>query len=296
VSVAVIINPISGGGRAGPADARARLAASVIERHGDSPEIFMTERSGHARELAKAAVRGGARLVLAWGGDGTINEVGSALAFHERAAFGIVPAGSGNGLATELGIPRNPVLAIERALQSPARPIDVGELGGRLFVNVAGIGIDAYIAARFNDPGNVRRGLLGYARLTAPALFAYAPATYRITTEPDGTRVATRAVLVSLANGTQFGNNARLAPRARVDDGLLDLVVVEESSRLRTLLSVPRLFNGTAERVPGCIMAQIRHATIECDTPMTYHVDGETVLGGTSLVARIHPGALRICT
>lgn len=294
MSVAVIINPISGGGRGGPVEARARLATAVIERHGDAPEIFITERAGHARQLAKAAMRAGARLVLAWGGDGTINEVASALAFDELAAFGIVPAGSGNGLATELGISREPAKAIERALRTAPRRMDVGELGGHLFVNVAGIGIDAYIAARFNDPGNVKRGLLSYARLTGPALFAYAPASYRISTEPGGARVATRAVLVSLANGTQFGNNARVAPRARVDDGLLDLVVIEEASRLRTMLSVRRLFNGTADRVPGCTMIQFRHATIECDTPMTYHVDGETVLGGTSLIARVHPGALWI--
>jgi len=293
MSVAVIINPISGGGRAGPADARARLAASIIERHGDAPEVFITERAGHARHLAKAAVQRGVRLVLAWGGDGTINEVASAVVFDEKTAFGIVPAGSGNGLASELGISRDPATAIEVALRTPPRRMDIGELGGHMFVNVAGIGIDAFVAARFNDPANVKRGLLGYAKLTGPALFAYAPATYRITTD-SGTRTATRAVLVSFANGTQFGNNARVAPRARVDDGLLDLVVVEESSRLRTLLSVPRLFNGSAERVPGCVMTQIRHATVECETPMTYHVDGETVLGGTSLTARVHPGALWI--
>lgn len=292
--VAVIINPVSGGGRAGPVQERARLAASIVEQHGDVPQIFVSERVGHAKQLAKVAARGGARLVLAWGGDGTVNEVASAVAFEEHTAFGIVPSGSGNGLATELGVSRDPATAIAQALKNPPRPIDAGELDGRLFVNVAGIGIDAHIAARFNDPANVKRGLLSYAKLTGPALFSYAPATYRITTDTEGTRVARCAVLVSIANGTQYGNNARVAPRARVDDGLLDLIVVEEHSRFRTLLSVPRLFNGTADRVPGCVMVQIHRATIECDTPMTYHVDGETVLGGTTLTARVHPGALRI--
>lgn len=217
----------------------------------------------------------------------------SALAFHDTP-FGIVPAGSGNGLSTELGISRDPAAAIAAALRAAPRRIDAGELDGRLFVNVAGIGIDAYVAAQFNDPTNVKRGLLGYARLVGPALFSYAPATYRITANPGGDRTAHRAVLVSLANGTQYGNNARVAPRATLDDGLLDLVIVEERSRLRTLMSVPRLFNGTAERVPGCAMMQVREVTIESDTPMTYHVDGETVLGGTKLLARVHPGALLI--
>lgn len=294
MSVAVIINPISGGGRSGSVESRARLAASIIEKHGDRPQIFVTERPGHAKYLVKSAMQSGARLVLAWGGDGTVNEVASTVAFDEAAVFGIIPAGSGNGLATELGISRDPAAAIAASLKAEPRPIDVGELGGRLFVNVAGIGIDAYVAARFNDPANVKRGLLSYARLTGPALFGYAPATYRITSDSGGTRVVNRAVLLSLANGTQYGNNARLAPTARLDDGLLDLVVVEERSRLRTLLAVPRLFNGTADRVPGCAMTRIRRATIECETPMIFHVDGETASGGTSLVARVHPGALRI--
>jgi YegS/Rv2252/BmrU family lipid kinase len=294
MAVAVIINPISGGGRAGPPEPRARLAAAIIEQHGDVPEIVVTERAGHARQLAKSALQRGARLVLAWGGDGTINEVASALAFDESTAFGIIPAGSGNGLATELGISRDPAAALAQALKAAPRRIDAGELGGHLFFNVAGIGIDASIAARFNDPANVTRGLLGYARLTGQALFAYVPGSYRITADPGGSRVAMRAVLVSFANGAQYGNNARVAPRARVDDGVLDMVIVEERSRIRTLMSVPKLFTGGAERVPGCTIAQIRHATIECDTPMTYHVDGETVQGGTSLTARVHPGALWI--
>lgn len=295
MSVAVIINPIAGGAKPAAARDRAAIAAAVIEQHGDAPEIFITERAGHAKQLAKGAAKRGARLVLAWGGDGTINEVASALAFENHTPFGIVPAGSGNGLATELGISRDPSIAIAAALRARAKPLDAGEIDGRLFVNVAGIGIDAYVAAQFNDPANLRRGLLTYARITGRALFTYAPADYRVIVDgAGGTRFATRAVVVSIANGTQFGNNARIAPQARFDDGLLDLVVVEETSRWRTLAQVPKLFNGTADRAPGCTITRIRTATIECDLPMTYHVDGEPVLGGTRLDVRVHPGALRI--
>src|SRR5438045_2103472 len=137
---AIIINPISGGVSPAAGRARAQLARAVVDRHGDPAEVFITERAGHARELAKAAVGRRARLVLAWGGDGTINEVASGLAFDE-VPMGIVPSGSGNGLATELGIDPRPERAIAAALQSAPRRIDVGELGGRLFVNVAGVGI-----------------------------------------------------------------------------------------------------------------------------------------------------------
>jgi YegS/Rv2252/BmrU family lipid kinase len=296
LSVAVIINPISGGARPDTARAKAQLAMAAIERHGDTAEVFITERVGHAKQLAKAAAKRGARLVLAWGGDGTINEVATALAFEEETPFGIIPAGSGNGLATELGISRNADRAIAQALRAEPRLMDAGELDGHLFVNVAGIGIDAYVASRFNAATNVRRGLLTYAKITSGALFTYIPADYRIASGDNGedARLHTRAVLVSIANGTQFGNNARIAPHAKFDDGLLDLVVVEERSRLWTLTQVPRLFNGTAERVSGCTITKIRHATIETELPMTYHVDGEPILGGTRITVRVHPRALWI--
>ncbi|HEV3059899.1 MAG TPA: diacylglycerol kinase family protein [Vicinamibacterales bacterium] len=291
MSVAIIINPISGGARPGAARVRAQIALSAVDRHGDRAEVFVTERPGHARALAKAAARRGVRLVLAWGGDGTVNEIASALAF-DSVPLGIIPSGSGNGLARELGISRRPDRAIAAALAAAPRAIDLGELDGRLFVNVAGIGIDAYVAAQFNGGGNLRRGLIGYARITGRALFSYAPQAYRIAS--DHARFDTRAVVVTIANGAQYGNNARIAPDARVDDGLLDLVVVEERSRWETLRHVPKLFNGQAARVPGYRTTRIRRATIESDDPMPFHVDGEPVQGGTSLKVRVHPGALLV--
>lgn len=289
--VSVIINPISGGASHDAARTRAQTALSAIERHGDQAEVFITERTGHARELAKAAVRRGSRLVLAWGGDGTINEVASALAFDD-VPLGIVPSGSGNGLATELRIDRRPDKAIAAALQAVPRRIDLGEVGGRLFVNVAGVGIDAYVAHQFNQAGNIRRGFLTYARITSRALFTYAPLSYRIVT--DSGTFETHAVVLTIANGAQYGNNARIAPNASLDDGLLDLVVITESSRLLTVLNVPRLFNRTADRVPGCRITRMRAAAIESSQPMTFHVDGEPAMGGTTLKVRVHPGALWI--
>jgi len=293
MSVAIIINPISGGARPETAAARADLARRVIERHGDRPDVFVTERSGHARDLARAAVARGTRLVMAWGGDGTINEVASVLAFGD-VPLAIVPAGSGNGLATELGISRRPERAIAGALASPSRLIDVGELDGRLFVNIAGIGIDAYVAAQFNAGGNPRRGFAGYVRLAGRALRTYAPQRYRITT--DTRQFDAQALTVTIANAPQWGNGAQIAPGARVDDGLVDLVVIEERSRFRTVCQLPRLFNGTVARIQGCTISRVKQATIDCEEPMMFHVDGEPVQGGTSLRARVHPQALRIAT
>ena len=289
MSTVIIINPISGGASPRAARARAQLALAVVDAHGDPVEVLLTEGVGHARELAKSAVRRGARLVLAWGGDGTIHVVASALAFDE-VPLGIVPAGSGNGLARELGVARRPERAIADALQAVPRPMDLGEIDGRLFANVAGIGFDAHVAAQFASA--TRRGLVGYAGIAARALAGYLPRHYRITT--GGVRTEARAILVTIANAAQFGNNARIAPGARVDDGELDLVVMEERSRIATLCQLPRLFNGTVGRMPGCSIRRIREVTIESDLPMAYHVDGEPVAGGTTLKARIHPGALML--
>jgi diacylglycerol kinase (ATP) len=290
MSVTIIINPISGGASPEQARARAQLASGVIDRHGNPAEVFVTEGRGHARDLARAAVRRGTGLVISWGGDGTLNEVASALAFQE-VPFALVPAGSGNGFARELGVDPCPERAIADAIGAEPRAIDLGEVDDRLFVNVAGFGFDAYVAAEFDKRGG-RRGFGAYVAITARALVTYVPQTYTITTA-EGCRVS-RAVLVTVANSAQFGNGARIAPRALLDDGLLDLVVVEERARWRTVCHVPRLFDGTVERIPGCSICHIKHATIESDQPLLFHVDGEPVKGGKRLQVRVHPAAVRV--
>jgi YegS/Rv2252/BmrU family lipid kinase len=271
---------------------RAQIAADALARQADRADIFVTERPGHARELAQAALARGARLVIAWGGDGTINEVASALVFRD-VPLGIVPAGSGNGLATELAVSRQPQSAIASALAAEPRAIDVGEIASRYFVNVAGVGFDAHVAALFNDPGNTRRGARGYVALTARTLMTYRPREYALTVDGDSRRV--RALFIVIANGTEFGNRILIARGARVDDGVLDAVVVEERSRGRTLARVPWLVTRAIHRVPAWSTRPGRHIVVECDEPMTFHVDGEPVSGGTRLEAWVHPAALRVC-
>ena len=251
----------------------------------------MTERKGHARELAAGAVARGARLVVAWGGDGTVNEVASALAFGSTS-LAIVPSGSGNGLARALGIGRRPERAMRNALAAAPRPIDVGELGGRLFFSMAGVGFDAHVASCFDRESAGRRGFSGYLLIAARELVSFRPSWYRV---GGADTPPLQALLVTLANSSQFGNGARIAPGALIDDGLLDLVMIEERSRFGTVCQMPRLFNGTVSRIPGCTIDRVRDLTIEADTPMTFHVDGEPIEGGTRLDARVHHHALRIC-
>lgn len=291
MSIAVIINPISGGGRES-ARVRAQLAATLLSSVAEPAEIFVTERRGHARELALGAIARGCRLIVAWGGDGTVNEVGSALV-GTGTPLAIVPSGSGNGLARDLGVLRRPDHALTRAMRATPRSIDAGELGGRLFFNLAGIGFDARVAACFDRDLAGGRGFVGYLRISARELLTYRPERYRI-----GGGAAPRspdALLVTVANGSQFGNGMQIAPGARLDDGRLDLVVFEETSRLRTIAALPRLFAGRAAGARGLSIERIERATIECDRPMLFHVDGEPVEGGTRLDARVLPAALRVC-
>jgi YegS/Rv2252/BmrU family lipid kinase len=289
MAVVVIINPIAGGARHGAARLRVRTASAALQAVGAQGDIFVTERRGHARELAQRAIRDRATMVVAWGGDGTVNEVGSALA-ESDIPLGIVPAGSGNGLAADLGVSRRPAQAIAEALGAKPRLIDAGEINGRFFASLAGVGFDAHIAECF-DRDSVRRGLWNYARLTLREILSYESKMYRL----DGTSNPRAAFLVTLANTSQFGNGARIAPGARLDDGKLNLVVFEEVSRLSTVLALPRLFTGGAGRVRGMETTLVERVTIESDTPMPFHVDGELGSGGVRLEASVRAAALKVC-
>jgi YegS/Rv2252/BmrU family lipid kinase len=291
-AVAVIINPISGtGGRLDVARRRAEHAAALLLARGIEPEVFLTERPGHARELAAASLARGASLVLAWGGDGTVNEVASVLAFR-NAALGIVPSGSGNGLARELGIPLRPAAAFAAAFEGRELVIDAGEFDGRMFFNIAGMGLDARVAHEFAAGGLVRRGFARYIAITLRELFSYVPDEHTIVT--DGEPIRVRALLVAVANARQYGNGAVIAPHARLDDGRLDVVVIAHRSPLRALLQTPRVFLGQVARVPGVTIRQAETIEITSARPVVYHVDGEPFVGSASISARVQPRALRV--
>ncbi len=291
--VAVIINPISGAGRRRDlARRRAEQAAAIIDEHQLDGEVFVTERQGHAGELAHAARRRGATLVVAWGGDGTVNEVGSALV-GSNASLAIVPGGSGNGLARELGIPLDPPSAFQVIFTGRTRLIDAGELDGHKFFNVAGLGLDARVAHRFAAGGLQRRGFIRYLELATREIVSFAPVDCTVTTDDNGVR-RVRPLLIALANSRQYGNGALIAPDARLDDGKLDIVVVEYRAPWRVLVQAPRLFSGTVARVPGVSISRACRVVISADAPLVYHVDGEPHMGGHSVQASVHPAALRV--
>ncbi len=292
--VAVIINPISGAGRRRDlARRRAEEAAAIIDQRQLDGEVFVTERHGHARELAQAARRRGVTLFVAWGGDGTVNEVGSAL-IGSDASLAIVPSGSGNGLARELGIPCDPSSAFHVIFEGRTRTIDAGELDGHLFFNVAGLGLDARVAHRFAAGGLERRGFIAYLELATREIFSYTPLDCALTTDDGGSARRVRPLLIAIANARQYGNGALIAPDARLDDGKLDIVVVEHRAPWRVLLQAPRLFSGTVAKVPGVTITRAVSAIVSADAAIVCHVDGEPFVGGNSVKARIHPAALRV--
>ena len=291
-SAVVIINPLSGHGRRqSQVDAHTALAHEVLTAHGLSVTIRPTTKAGDARAFAGEAVEVGCDLVVAWGGDGTINEVASAL-IHTDVPLGIVPAGSGNGLASDLLIPFEARAALHLAATGRTMTIDAGQVDQCLFFNIAGVGIDAVIAARFNTRGMQRRGLAAYLQLSAAELWRYRCQTYELAL--DDARVEHRAMLVVFANGRQYGNRLLIAPGARLDDGLLEVVVVEQLSLAAIAWRLPALFRGTLQPGRGVSMRAARDIRIRTTGAIPFHVDGEPRLGGDQLQIRAIPGALRV--
>jgi diacylglycerol kinase (ATP) len=291
-SVAVIINPISGtGGRPDVARRRIEFARGTLAARGGDVTLSVTERGGHARELARAALDKQASLVVAWGGDGTINEVASELVFRD-VALGIIPSGSGNGLSRELGIPFDPAAAFRLAFDGRERVIDAGEIDGHLFFNIAGLGLDARVAHEFAANGLVRRGFARYLEIAARQLFSFSPEEHTVVVRGVGTR--TRALVIAIANGRQYGNGALIAPQAQLDDGKLDVVIVGHRSPLLALLQAPLLFAGRVADVPRVTMSTAAELEITSTRPLLYHVDGEPFVGGLAVSARIRPKALRV--
>jgi len=288
---AVIINPIAGIQLPGDTpDKRIALAKRVLARHGVDGVVSVTERAGHAHQLAREAVEAGVQLVVAWGGDGTVNEIAGVL-ICRQAALGIVPAGSGNGLARGLGIPIRPAEALHRALAGSERSIDVGELGGQWFFNLAGMGFDAAIAERFNRQGQTR-GLLAYVQFIAPRFLSHQAVPCVL--EADGERLDLSVLMVTIANCREFGGHAVIAPHASPDDGRLDLVAIPDRSAVDRLGLIPHVFAGTLHRVRDVLMRRVTRVRIAFDRPMVFHVDGEPHDGAPILEARIHPAALTV--
>lgn len=288
----VIINPLSGRGRfESQIHAHATLAQSVLAAYDIDAVVRPTTKAGDAHAFARDAAARGCDLVVAWGGDGTINETASALV-GTNVPLGIVPAGSGNGLASDLLIPFDARAALMIAASGRTMAIDAGQVDEHWFFNIAGIGIDAAVAARFNERGMSNRGLLGYLQLSTAELMRYRCLRYELTI--DDQRVERHAMLVACANGRQYGNRLLIAPGARLDDGLLEVVIVDRLSLLSIAWRLPALFRGTLQPGRGITMQAARQLRVSAPDAIPFHVDGEPRVGREVLAVRVVPGALNV--
>lgn len=254
--------------------------------------IWDTTGPGHGTALALQAVRQGADLVVAVGGDGTVNEVGRALVGGD-VPMGVAPAGSGNAFARALGISLRPRRAVAQVLSGQVRMLDVGRVGEEIFLCSLGIGLDAEVVRRYNARTGKRRGLLPYVWLTLKALRSFWPEPVQLVMD-EGRSVDLHPLLLAVANVAQYGNGAIIAPGAAPDDGMLDVCAISQTNRLILALNAGRLFTGTIDRMPGVEMFRVRKLRIERASGGWFHVDGEAREGPASLAVDVMPGALQV--
>ncbi len=282
-----IFNPRSGRNLRNP-HLLDRARAFIAEHHLDA-RVVLTEHSRHATELARCAVEDGCGLVVAIGGDGTMNEVASALIGSE-AALGLIPCGSGNGLGRHLGIPGPGRGAFRTLLDGEPRLIDTGLANGHPFFNAMGLGFDAEISHRFNRL--TRRGLPAYVQTTFGAFFRFRPQAYTI--RNGEATVQTRAFIISVANSDQYGNDCYIAPGAEVDDGRLDVTVLKNVDFLNAVPLVVRLFTKSIGGSRSVARLRGSHFQIQRSAAGLIHTDGETHLTERVIDVSVRPRSLRV--
>ncbi len=287
--IGLIINPISGvTGGTHAAGVRMDLARQLVSAAGADAEIVLTTARGDATRFAQSFVSRNFDRVIGWGGDGTMNEIAGPLR-HSRTSLGIVPSGSGDGLARSLGLPRDPERALAIALDRPAVPVDVGFLGDRHFLNVGGIGFDAAVARDFN--AGLKRGGLRYLVGSLSRAWSYRPEAYDVRFGDE--LLSGERFLIAFANGREYGNGIVLAADADPMDGWLDVVMMSAGSVPRQLWRARRAVIGRHRPVEGVRRARVTEASVS-GPHILAHVDGETFETSGTLKVRIDPGAIRI--
>jgi len=266
-----------------------KIIADYFPRNLCYYEFIVTEYKGHAYEIAKQAVKDGYDILVAIGGDGTVNETASGLV-NSEAALGIIPNGSGNGLARGLGIPINIRRSTKLITTGLVRKIDVGQIGKHYFFVIAGLGLDAMIGKRF-DEGRLR-GPAPYYIAGLREFFRYQEPEYVI--KFDRQTIKTRAMVVAVANISQYGNNAIIAPHARPDDGFLDLAIIEPTSFVSAIYHLPRLFTGHIDRTPFTRIYRSTKFDIYRENPAPYTLDGEVFEGKRHIAVTMLPKALNV--
>lgn len=283
----MIVNP-----RSGTADKAGviRHAAQEFKRVGLEVEIALTERPGHATELAAEAASEGVDMVVAVGGDGTVNETARALC-NSSSTLGIIPMGSGNGLARHLNIPMNPRRAVDIITSGRVERCDYCTVNDRPFFCTFGMGFDAAVSDRFaSRPGS--RGLINYVRSAIEEIIHFEADEYTISCANE--TLTEKAFLIACCNASQYGNNAFIAPEASIKDGLMDVTVLHSGTLLRQALNGIDVMIGAIREGARVHTFRTERVVICRKNPGPVHIDGDPARMGTRLVVRCHPGGLRV--
>jgi diacylglycerol kinase (ATP) len=287
-NVAFIINPNSG-------TSTKRHFEKLVNEYFDVPGrealIKYTKYPGHATKIARKLAKNGVGKVVAVGGDGTVNEVALGL-LHSQTALGIIPMGSGNGLARHLKIPLRASKALERIKEGKIIDIDYGLINeDNPFFCTCGVGFDAHIGNKFSQ--TKRRGFSSYFKTTVSEFFKYRPKKYSITFD-NGQKIKTKAFLITIANASQYGNNAYICPEADIQDGLLDICVVSPFPKFEAMDIGLRLFSKKIDKSRHVDVFRAKSITLKRKHKGVVHFDGEPCKMGKKLTIRVVPHGLKV--
>ncbi len=283
--VLFIVNPISGTGKQHDFP---EVLDLVLDKTRFQSTIVYTEFRGHATILSRKAAET-YQIVVAVGGDGTVNEVAKGL-INSQCIMGIIPVGSGNGLARHLKIPMRVKQAIEIINEEKTQFIDTASINGEYFVNVAGIGFDAHIAHKF--AAATKRGPIPYVKLATQEFQRYKPSNYQVFIE--GKAYHQKAFLISFANSAQFGNNAYISPHAIINDGLLDICLMSEFPKVEAGQLAIKLFNKRLDKSKYMKIVRGIQVNIIADENIKGHIDGEPINLPNAIDVQILPKSLHV--
>ncbi len=287
MKIRFILNPVSGRKTANMDQIR-----RCVLTHFPAADFCQTNGPKHAVALAKEAAALHFDAAVAMGGDGTINEVAQGLV-NTQTALGIVPRGSGNGFARELGLMGPLDKTLRKLKNATVQPCDVGYANAELFLNLAGVGIEAAIAWQFMEHGKTgKRGMLPYFTLGAKTFFNYTPHTLQLML--DGKPCSVAPLTLVFANNRQYGSNFIIAPDAQLNDSKLDIVCVSNVAKYKLAAALPFFMRGKKPPFGVTSYTQVQHAVIESEQEILYHIDGEPRKTARRLEITLAPGALRL--
>ncbi len=285
-TVALLCNPSAGGGRAARILPRAEAALRGL---GVAFHTAVTRDLEHARELARQAAQAG-EVTVTLSGDGLIGCVVGELGAVPGAVLGILPGGRGNDTARVLGIPQEIEAACAVVAHGRERDLDIGDVEGRSFIGIASLGFDSD-ANRIANAAPPRLGRLVYVYGALRALAGWKPARFDL--RLDGEPLCCIGYSVAACNSGRYGGGIQLAPDAKLDDGLLDVVLIASHSKRAFLATLPRAFKGTHVRHPAVRVLHGRELHVDADRPFTVYADGDPI-AATPVTIRVVPGALRV--